>query len=285
MDLQNRLIDYHKELQHLGIKDYHVPALSHEKDLKDVTDLDADTVYSKMQVPHQILRLVFLLLLAAVPTLAINLPVGLLASVYSESRRKVLLSRSKVKIRGYDVVLTEKILFCIVMVPCLWFMHGVLLYLYTDLDGPALALTILTMPIFAYIGIIVSEAGMVDFKDLRPWIMKVFPSSRRQLAALPEKRRDLQRDLRRFIKKLGPALGEIYYGKNLDWKAIQEKARLAAENSPPSLEIPESSERTANHNMGLSTATATIEAFADSFRKSEEELPDEESNGEEKKDK
>lgn len=271
--------------------------------MSDVSDLDADTVYSKMQVPYQILRLVFFLLLAAIPTLFINLPVGVLAGIYSESRRKVLLSRSKVKVRGYDVVLTEKILFCIVMVPCLWFVHGFLLYYYTNMDGPALALAILSMPIFAYIGIIVSEAGMVDIKDLRPWVMKLFPSSRRRLAALPETRRKLQRDLRQFIKKLGPVLGEIYYRKDLDWNAIEEKARVAAENAPSTpqkerrdtevsdaLEIPtnddnNSEKRHSNHNMQMSTATPTIEAFADSFRKSEEQIRDNTSDEEKKKDK
>ena len=64
-------------------------------------------------------------------------------------------------------MLTEKIVFCIVMVPTLWIIYGLILSWGTDLDRPAVALTLLTMPVFAYIGIVVAEAGMVDLKDLR----------------------------------------------------------------------------------------------------------------------
>jgi hypothetical protein len=40
--------------------------------------------------------------------------------------------------------------------------------------------------------------------------------------------------MRAFIKKLGPALGEIYYGKELDWKQIQEKSRKSVMVQRPS---------------------------------------------------
>ena len=111
------------------------------------------------------------------------------------------------------------------MVPTLWFIYGLLLYKFTNLDGPAIALACLSMPLFSYTGIVVTEAGVVGWKDLRPHLMRLFPSSRRRLAALPATRRQLQKDLRKFIRKIGPTLGELYYGKNPDWQAIQEKAR------------------------------------------------------------
>ena len=284
LDIQNRLIAYHKELEDLGIRDYHVPALNHEK---ADGDIDGDLVLSWMQVFYHIIYLIFLLLLAAVPNLFINLPVGVLASMYSESRRKVLLSKSKVKVRGFDVVLTEKILFCIVVIPFFWFLHGFLLYKFTNMDGPTLALSIMTMPVFAYVGIIVSEAGMVDAKDLRPYVMKLFPSSRKRLAALPETRKNLQRDLRKFIKKLGPVLGEIYYKQDLDWGAIQEKARVALENPPEpapttrerkgsevseTLEIPATAVKTML--VPVSTVPPTIEDLGASLR--EEDVDDDE---------
>jgi hypothetical protein len=106
----------------------------------------------------------------------------------------------------------------------------------------------------SYSGIIVVEAGIVDWKDLRPFFMRVLPSTRKRLAAMPGIRKSLQEDLRAFIKSIGPGklscmngsgvfifvahrlmplvvpllitgLGEIYYGKEVDWITIQEASR------------------------------------------------------------
>ena len=229
-DLQQRILDYNKELQTLGIRDYQVSGLDREKlELQDA--IDGDSVMKEMRLPYQIMHLLFLLTLAAIPTLVLNLPVGIMAGIWSERRRVKALKKSKVKIKGFDVMLTEKVLFCIVFIPLLWTIYGLLLFFMTDFDGPTIALCIMSLPLFAYMGIIVSEAGMVDWKDLRPYYMRLFPSSRRRLKALPATRRKLQADLRALIRQIGPALGEIYYGKDLDWKAIQEKSRMAAANA------------------------------------------------------
>jgi hypothetical protein len=48
----------------------------------------------------------------------------------------------------------------------------------------------------SYSGIIVVEAGIVDWKDLRPFFMRLLPSTRKRLAALPAIRKSLQDDLR-----------------------------------------------------------------------------------------
>jgi len=297
LDLQERLKAYHNELMDLGIRDYHVPTLSNNE--MDTEDFDGDAVLSFMQVIYQILHLLFLMLLAAVPSLLINLPVAVMAGIYSERRRKVLLAKSKVKVRAYDVVLTEKIMFCIVTIPCLWILYGLIMKFYLKMDGPTFALAMLSLPGFAYVGIIVTEAGMVNAKDLRPYVMKLLPSSRKRLAALPETRRNLQRDLRSFIKKLGPVLGEIYYKKDLDWGAIQEKARVAMDNESAvtettrherkgsefsdtgALEIPETSVKP-SHSLKpfenrhvMSTIPATIDDLGKSFRDEGAEVEDE----------
>jgi glycerol-3-phosphate O-acyltransferase/dihydroxyacetone phosphate acyltransferase len=201
--------------------------------------MDGDTVMREMRLPYQIGHFVLLLVLAGIPAIFLNLPVGILANLYAERRRKIALAKSKVKVRGMDVKLSEKVLFCIVMVPTLWFIYGLLLYKCTDLDGPAIALAGLSMPLFSYMGVVVTEAGIVGFKDLRPHLMRLFPSARRRLAALPATRRKLQKELRQFIRKIGPTLGELYYGETVDWQAIQEKARrqtvmmYADASSPP----------------------------------------------------
>lgn len=112
------------------------------------------------------------------------------------------------------------------MVPSLWVFYALMLICFTDLDGPTIALIVFCFPIFAYMGIVVAEVGMVDLKYLRPYIMRLFPKTRRQLAILPEKRKALQSDLRTFIKSIGPVLGELYYEENLDWQRIIDKASL-----------------------------------------------------------
>lgn len=212
---------YKQELKELGIKDYQVAGLDREK-----YDMDGDTVLREMRLPFKIGQFVFHMVLSAIPVILLNLPVGVLANLYAERRRKIALAESKVKVRGMDVKLTEKILLCIILVPTLWCIYGLMLVFFTDLDGPTIALTILSFPFFSYLGVVVTEAGVVNFKDLRPYLMRLSPSARRRLAALPATRRQLQNDLRVFIKKMGPVLGEIYYEKDLNWKTIQEKNRI-----------------------------------------------------------
>jgi hypothetical protein len=56
--------------------------------------------------------------------------------------------------------------------------------------------------------------------------LRLLPSTRRRLKALPAVRQQLQTDIRAFIKLLGPSIGDIYYGKELDWKEIQAKSRM-----------------------------------------------------------
>jgi glycerol-3-phosphate O-acyltransferase/dihydroxyacetone phosphate acyltransferase len=197
----------------------------HLDESMDMLHADGDKVLSAMQLVYHIVHLLVLLILAAVPILFLNLPVGILAGIWSESRRKKALAASKVKIKGYDVMLTEKVVFCLVMVPCLWVLYGVLLVTCTNMTGAEVALFILSMPAFAYVGIIVSDAGYVDWLNVRPYYMRLFPSTRLRLAQLPLTRKRLQEDLRAFIKFIGPAMGDIYFEKNLDWKAIQEKSR------------------------------------------------------------
>lgn len=45
-------------------------------------------------------------------------------------------------------------------------------------------------------------------KDLRPYVMRMFPSARRRLAKLPATRKALKADLRAMVKKIGPSMGK-----------------------------------------------------------------------------
>lgn len=161
VDLQERILDYQKELNELGIRDYQVTGLDHEEVEigEETAGSKADTVLHRMNVIGHIVHLMFLVMLAAPPALLLNLPVGLAARIYSNRRRIVALEQSKVKIKGYDVMLSERVLACIVLVPSLWFFYGALLMLFTSLDWPTLAFCFTCFPLFSYWSIMAAESG------------------------------------------------------------------------------------------------------------------------------
>ena len=218
--MQKRLTEYQKELDELGIRDYQVPGLINEQ-----KETDGDVVLREMRLPLRIAELLLLLLVSLIPTLFLNLPVGIIAHQWSLWRRKKALARSKVKIKAMDVMLTEKVLLCIVLVPTLWIFYGLTLFLCTDIDLPTLSFFIYSFPLFSYMGIVTTEAGMVELKHLKPILKRLFPSTKRRLMKLPATRKQLQKDLADFIKMVGPSLGDVYSEKELDWADFQQNLR------------------------------------------------------------
>jgi glycerol-3-phosphate O-acyltransferase/dihydroxyacetone phosphate acyltransferase len=132
----------------------------------------------------------------------------------------------------FVLLIAAVIVLCIVLVPSLWCFYGLAMYFLTDMDGPTLALAIMSLPLFSYIGVVTAEAGVVDLKDIKPYVIRLFPSARRRMSALPETRRQLQTDLRSFVKEIGPKLGEIYYKKDIDWEQIQADTRKLSQIPP-----------------------------------------------------
>merc|ERR1719491_1290317 len=105
--LQKRLLSYQKELNELGIRDYQVAGLDHEEvEIGCDTQGKGETVLHQMSVLGHICHLLAIFALASLPALLLNLPVGMASRVYSNRRRKVALAASKVKIKGYDVMLS-----------------------------------------------------------------------------------------------------------------------------------------------------------------------------------
>jgi len=230
LDLNNRIASYQKELSELGIRDYQVSGIDREKnEINSVEDVDGDTFLRGMRLPYQICYIIFLMLMASIPFVFLNLPVGLIARIYAEKGRIKALAKSKVKIKAEDVLMTEKTILCIVLVPTFWIIYGVSLKLFTNIDGPAISLCLFCMPLFSYMSIMWAEAGMIEVKDLRPYIMRLFPSARRRIAALPMVRKELSGDLGAFIKEIGPSLGDLYYSENLDWSEIQSRSRYSTQ--------------------------------------------------------
>jgi len=233
--LQSRILSYQKELNQLGIKDYQVVGLDHEEvEIGSETQGHGkgETVLHRMNIMGHIVHLLFIIVLAALPSMLLNFPVGMASRIYSNRRRKVALAASKVKIKGYDVMLSERVLCSIVLVPTLWMIYGLILFFFTNLDGPSLAVCFTCFPLFSYWSIMATEEGMVDVKDLRPYVMRMIPSARRRLAALPATRKALRADLRAVIRHIGPSLGDIYYEKEVNWQEITtETKRLSTISS------------------------------------------------------
>ena len=76
----------------------------------------------------------------------------------------------------------------------------------------------------------------MDVKDLRPYVMRMIPSARKRLAALPATRKAPRADLRAVIRDVGPSLGDIYYEKDLNWRDITTETKRLTIVSSKSLE-------------------------------------------------
>ena len=219
IDLNEGMAAYRRELRELGLRDYQVIGLDRDKE----NDERKPAISKGIRIVYRIVHLLVLTALSAIPNIFLNLPVRIMADIWAERRRQKALARSKVKLHGYDVMLTEKIIFCIVVVPLLWLLYGLIMIFFTNFDGRTITLCFMCFPVFSYASIISSEAGMVDGKELKPYMLRLLPSTRRRMRALPRKRRQLQRDLRAFIKTVGPSFGELYTGKSVNWTQINQE--------------------------------------------------------------
>ena len=64
---------------------------------------DGDGLLRALQLLYNIVHKAILIAISAVPVLLLNLPVGVMAGIYAERRRKRALAKSKVKVKAYDV--------------------------------------------------------------------------------------------------------------------------------------------------------------------------------------
>lgn len=119
VEMRKKLLDYSELLKTWGLRDYQVPTL---------------TVQSRSQLFYQFMHMLLVFVLASIPTLLLNAPVGLLARVLSETERKKALKSSNVKVAARDVMLSKKILISLVAVPTLWISYAILLFCFTSLS-------------------------------------------------------------------------------------------------------------------------------------------------------
>eukprot|EP00300_Choanocystis_sp_HF-7_P009552 c16495_g1_i3.p1 GENE.c16495_g1_i3~~c16495_g1_i3.p1 ORF type:complete len:635 (+),score=115.71 c16495_g1_i3:66-1970(+) len=152
-------------------------------------------------VPQLLVVLAFSLL-AAVPGLLLNAPVGLLAKFLAERQAVIALKKSAVKIKGLDVVASYKLLVILVGMP-VWYgiVTAGLLWL-TPLRWSVVIPLALTMPLFSYIGIRFTEQGVIWSKSVTPLLFRALPSYRADEERLLLLQDDLRARIQRFVDVL-----------------------------------------------------------------------------------
>jgi len=132
-----RLRRYNRQLRDLGLRE------------SQVQQLEVAPFFSTL---FSLGHMVTALLLASLPSLALNLPVGVAAVAWARWRQQAALRGSKVKLTASDVVLSEKIKFSLVAVPLLWLSYATLLLLATPLSRSDVLTLLMVAPIASFLG-------------------------------------------------------------------------------------------------------------------------------------
>jgi glycerol-3-phosphate O-acyltransferase/dihydroxyacetone phosphate acyltransferase len=209
IEIQEKLEKYQDSLDKWGLKDY------------QINDLENQISFSKML--YTFMHGLVVVSLAAIPSIFLNMPVGTIAHFYAHSQAKVDLKASRVKVAARDVLLSKKILFSIVGVPCLWITYFILMLIFLPFEKRTIIVMFLCCPFFSYLGVMAVEAGLVDLKDLRPAFLRLFPSFREHIKNLPLMRLSLQKDCRSIAKKYGPEFGSLYTDPTKSWEKNMKK--------------------------------------------------------------
>lgn len=213
-DIQQLIVkvdEYQNLLDQWGLKDYQLQS-------------DTFSAMSFTQMLYTFLHGASVILLASVPSIILNAPVGFAANYWAYREAKKDLEASRVKIQAKDVLLSKKIMFSIVAVPVLWVTYAVLLLLFTSLQVKTVIVLLLCCPIFSYMGVMAVEASMNDLKDLRPAFLRLLPSFRKIAPELPKKRAELVEEVRSLVKKYGPSLGAVYMDPSRDWEQAAKRS-------------------------------------------------------------
>ena len=218
-----RLRRYNRQLQDLGLRE------------SQVQQLEVAPFFSTL---FSLGHMVTALLLASLPSLALNLPVGVAAVAWARWRQQAALRGSKVKLTASDVVLSEKIKFSLVAVPLLWLSYATLLLLATPLSRSDVLTLLMVAPIASFLGVISVESGMIALRDLRPMLARLV-YDRRRVNALKAEQRALQRFVRTEMDRLvssDPEVKELYEMRGevgaADWERLQRSSGSGGERCP-----------------------------------------------------
>jgi len=157
-DFGRRLRDYDRQLRRLGLRDAQVPSLRRAPIGATLFTLG---------------KMLAMGLIATLPTVVLNAPVGLAAKAYANQRQRASLKSSEVKLSAHDVLLSEKMKFAIVGVPLLWLSYAAVLLVATPMRTQDVLTLLMCAPVASYIGVISAESGMLSLRDLRPMLVRL----------------------------------------------------------------------------------------------------------------
>ncbi|KAL7684144.1 putative phospholipid/glycerol acyltransferase [Plasmopara halstedii] len=257
--LQQKLDNYNKTLQMMGLQDHQVPYIP----WWTIHDVLGSALYGML-----------ILLLASIPSFILNAPVGLLARYVANMAQKKALEGSKVKVMARDVLLSKKIQFSIVAVPTLWFLYFIAAVVFTDWYWSSIMLLMVSFPLFSFFGVRSVEAGMIELKTVRPLFYRLLPTYKATQDELPRQRAVLQKEVREFVRKYAQYVGKLAEPKKLDWNAymrertllLESKAKAQAEIIPSSANVNEKTveePRVGEPEGGMRSPVPTITKFHD----------------------
>lgn len=204
--MRKGLEDYMATLKRLGIKDHQVKMLGW---------------WRTMDLIGRLLYLVATSLLGALPQLMINMPMVWFAGHIAVKEQAKALKGSIVKVAARDVLMSYKIIYCLVLVPFLYSLYAVLLFCVSGWTTTTNVAILIAMPLFSLLGTKASEQGVRAYNDLVPLVQRLMPANKKELMALPHRRKELQRNLRKAVKMFGPRFGDLYHATTgkVDWTA------------------------------------------------------------------
>ena len=228
--LVGRLSKYDAQLRRLGLRDSQVQSLERAPVFRTLFTLG---------------HMVTMLFISSLPSLMLNLPVGLAAVAWAKWCQQLALAKSKIKVTASDVVLSEKIKFAIVAVPALWLTYATVLLIATPLHLQDVLTLLMLAPAASYLGVISAESGMIALRDLRPMLARLFYDHRR-VEALKGEQLDLQNRVREELQQLlvhDPVVRELYHMRGEvgaeDWERLGQGVSKEVELASPAISSPE----------------------------------------------
>mmetsp|Transcript_9662 Transcript_9662/g.18908 ORF Transcript_9662/g.18908 Transcript_9662/m.18908 type:complete len:566 (-) Transcript_9662:878-2575(-) len=218
--------NYSAELKKIGIKDFQVRSLSLSR-----SRMVLYSIYSLFSV---VFRLIFVL-----PSWIFIGILGAFINYSAEKERAKALANSEVKLHGYDVLASFKIVYGLVLIPLCSGLIALLVGLYFGYsedsfsEGITMAVKFLVLwPVYFYLAISFGDKTWMHAQHLYMRVLSIFNYSK--ISSLRTKRREAQLALRVVVEKYGPEIfpnfSELKHKRVKDYSQSESLNMLLQEN-------------------------------------------------------